>query len=193
MIAEVFRKNNTIDWICGIPSFLTEDGFLKKNYNHASAKYKYGISNGWYKEGGFGFLQQESMFWRRGLWEKVGGLSLDFKLAADYELWIKFSKYAELWTINLPLSSFRLRESSRSIVLKERYIKEVDEICSNLEKLPILYRLFGKFTELNFLLRLLTWKKTFMIFQRFNSNEWVYTSKFRSVSGLTISELFLEK
>ena len=42
-------------------------------------------------------IQQESTFWRRSLWEKVGNrMDKTLKLAGDFELWSRFFQYAEL-------------------------------------------------------------------------------------------------
>src|SRR4030095_1996873 len=36
-------------------------------------------------------IQQESTFWRRSLWEKVGGrICTEYQLAADFDLWSRF-------------------------------------------------------------------------------------------------------
>ena len=104
-VEKIFFDNPQIEWLCGIPAYLSEDGLLKKIYNNVSAKPQKAILNGWFKNGGYGFLQQESMFWKRDLYFKAEGLNLNFKLAADFELWIKFAKYSELWSLNLPPNS----------------------------------------------------------------------------------------
>src|SRR4030095_12208597 len=43
------------------------------------------------------FIQQESTFWRRSLWEKAGGyLSHEFGPAGDFELFVPFYQHSEL-------------------------------------------------------------------------------------------------
>ena len=191
-VAKVFMENKEIEWMTGLASFINAEGDLKKIYNNASAKPTYAIKNGWFKKGGYGYLLQESMFWRRSLWEKVNGLNCNYKLAADYDLWIKYANHADLWTITLPLSGFRLHNLSRSLKQENVYLSEVKEIRTNLKPLPILFRLFGMNQRLNFFLRLIFYKKTKLIYQPYNSNNWLYASKYRSLSGLTFSELILE-
>ena len=68
------------------------------------------------------------MFWRKELMDKVGILSIDYKLASDFEYWIRFSEHAEVYLIGFPLASFRLRDDSRSAVLGADYEKEVAEL-----------------------------------------------------------------
>ncbi len=191
-VADIFASNNNIKWLTGIPAFLNEDGSIKKIYNNASAKPQDAIKNGWFKKNGYGYLQQESMFWKKEIWDASGGLNLELKLAADYALWINFAGLAELWTINLPLSAFRLRNSSRSKQLEEIYRNEVDTVAKVLKPLPVLFRILGKNLYLNFLLRLITWKRTKIIHQPFNAVFPICETRFRSVSSLSLSALILE-
>jgi hypothetical protein len=67
------------------------------------------------------FIQQESTFWRRSLWEKAGGyVSADFGAAGDFELWARFYQHAELVGVDLPLAGFRFQRQQQS-AQKERY------------------------------------------------------------------------
>jgi len=191
-VANAFSYNTKVEWLCGIPAFLNEDGSLKKIYNNLSAKPKNAILNGWFKDGGYGFLQQESMFWKRELFYKAGKLTLRHRLAADFELWIKYAKYADLWSVNLPLAAFRLRTSSLSKKYKTKYLSEVNDICSNLKKLPLLLRLFGMNDYFNKMMRLLIWKRTKIIHQPFFSDCLIYEERFCSCSSITFSQLLLE-
>lgn len=77
--------------------------------------------------GGF-VIQQESTFWKRTLWQKIGGnLSTEFKLAGDFDLWSRFFYYAELYTVKSPLGGFRrqINQKSRQIDL---YAQESNKI-----------------------------------------------------------------
>ena len=54
------------------------------------------------------FLQQESTFWRRSLWEKTGAqLDTRYSFAADYDLWMRFAQQAEVFSVPVPLAGFR--------------------------------------------------------------------------------------
>ncbi len=58
---------------------------------------------------GFSFLQQESMFWRRSLQEKVsGGIRTQFPLAGDFDLWGRFFQHAKLYSTDSCLGGFRV-------------------------------------------------------------------------------------
>jgi glycosyltransferase involved in cell wall biosynthesis len=58
----------------------------------------------WYSDG---WLQQESTFWRRDLWEAAGGFDTGLRLAGDFDLWCRFFKLAEPVTVATPLAMFR--------------------------------------------------------------------------------------
>jgi glycosyltransferase involved in cell wall biosynthesis len=75
------------------------------------------------------FIPQESTFWRRSLWTRSGGgLDESFPLAADFELWARFSRDAPLTTVRAPLACFRHVAGQRSIALRDRYLDEVEAI-----------------------------------------------------------------
>lgn len=84
---------------------------------------------GWYAQG---WIQQESTFWRRSLWERAGGtINSSFKLAADFELWARFSRYAELYGVDTPLAGFRFHKNQKTASSMKEYQKEVRAIMNN--------------------------------------------------------------
>ncbi len=53
-------------------------------------------------------VQQAATFWRRGLWERAGGLlDISFGDAADFELWLRFAKFADPVAVGVPLGGIR--------------------------------------------------------------------------------------
>ncbi|TAN38453.1 MAG: glycosyltransferase [Verrucomicrobia bacterium] len=75
------------------------------------------------------FIQQESTFWRRVLWEGVGArLSNQYKLAGDFELWARFFQHAELFGVRTLLGGFRVHGNQRSITNMNEYIAEADAV-----------------------------------------------------------------
>jgi hypothetical protein len=53
------------------------------------------------------FIQQDSVFWRAELWRASGGLDQTFRLAGDYDLWMRFAAREPLYTLDFPVSCFR--------------------------------------------------------------------------------------
>jgi hypothetical protein len=70
------------------------------------------------------WIQQESTFWRRSLWEKAGGRIPDLKLAGDLALWAAFYRHAPLVGVDYPLGGFRKIEGQRSRVSFDVYFAE---------------------------------------------------------------------
>ncbi|MGB0681974.1 MAG: glycosyltransferase family 2 protein [Magnetovibrionaceae bacterium] len=72
-----------------------------------------------------GWVQQESTFWRRSLWEKAGGrLDVSYALAADFELWCRFFHHSSLAMIDVPLGGFRRHGDQQSLNHLDRYRQE---------------------------------------------------------------------
>jgi len=72
-----------------------------------------------------GFIQQESTFWRRSLWEKVGGkLDDSLQLAGDFDLWARFYKHAELYGVKSPLGGFRNHGDQKTGRQYDAYVTE---------------------------------------------------------------------
>lgn len=79
-------------------------------------------SSGWEA---FGFIQQESTFWRRSLWVKAGGgFAKEFPYAGDFELWSRFIQLAPLHGVDVPLAGFRRHESQKTTRGFEKYVAE---------------------------------------------------------------------
>ena len=83
--------------------------------------------DGGYLPGGarqYGWIPQESTFWRRSLWEKSGArLDASFNLAGDFELWARFYLHAELVGTPAPLGGFRTHPAQKSRAM-DAYLAE---------------------------------------------------------------------
>lgn len=76
----------------------------------------------------FGWIQQESTFWKRELWEKVDShIRTEFSLAGDFDLWARFFLYADLYGVNSPISGFRRQANSRNSNNYKQYISEAEK------------------------------------------------------------------
>ena len=62
------------------------------------------------------WIQQESTFWRRSLWDRAGG-AFDDSLAAagDFDLWARFFRHAELHGVDTPIGGFRRHGDQKSL------------------------------------------------------------------------------
>lgn len=61
------------------------------------------------------YVPQETLFWRRALWDKVGGVDASFRFALDWDLLVKFEQ-AGANIVRLPyfLASFRIHDSQKT-------------------------------------------------------------------------------
>ena len=74
----------------------------------------------------FSFIQQESTFWSRNLWNKTGGyLNLDYKLASDFDLWMRFFQFKKMYCTKKQLAAFRKRDGQKSSNT-DAYLDEVN-------------------------------------------------------------------
>src|SRR5215212_10512370 len=71
------------------------------------------------------FIQQESTFWRRSLWERAGGrIDSSLQLAGDFELWAKFFEHSDLYGVSLPLGGFRMHGDQKTAHRMRAYVDE---------------------------------------------------------------------
>ena len=120
-IGTIFSQNPNLKWLQGVPTVINEDGQVIYRRAPVSSKFYFYLKK---HEQTFSFIQQESIFWRRDLWEKAGGyLDIDYKLAADFDLWLRFFEHASLYCTTKQLGAFRIRSGQKS-ENRHLYLKE---------------------------------------------------------------------
>lgn len=123
-VANIFTHSNA-EWISGKSDVIDEESEL------VSPGKNYWYNRTWIMAGLHGrklhFIQQDSVFWKRSLWIKIGSIDKTFKLAGDLYLWQKFSQHADLINFDLSVSAFRLRKGQLSSDLR-KYLKETTKI-----------------------------------------------------------------
>jgi len=131
-VAELFELNG-VNWLQGIPSVFDEMGrTVYVNPIKRWTKLDYYLGN-------FAWIQQESIFWRRSLWEVSGKkIATDMKYAGDLELWLRFFRHDKLFVTHALLGGFRQRSKGQlSLNFLEQYKEEArakiqDEITNNI-------------------------------------------------------------
>lgn len=76
------------------------------------------------------YIPQPSMFWRRRLYERVGGLDPWFNLAMDSDLWERFSRSTKVMRIPRYLSCMRYYPDQKTRSLRSKGIIEDEVIRS---------------------------------------------------------------
>lgn len=120
-VAEIFCTYDDVYWIKGLHSHFSELGVLLKSNTVYKNIFDYLIKD--YK-----WIQQESVFWRRELWEKSGGfINEDYRFMVDGELWSRFFLYEDIWHVNIPLGGLRHHKSRRAPNNMSTVLLEMDK------------------------------------------------------------------
>ena len=148
-VAELFSKFDHVNWIMGYPGEIDRNDVLFRRIALPWARW----SKWRYYSYDFQFIQQESCFWRRSLWELAGAkMKTSLRLAGDLELWMRFFRHAELYTTISCLAAFRQHsDHQRSRAHRDAYLEECRLMISDELKTmatgdrfkAILLRVFG--------------------------------------------------
>jgi glycosyltransferase involved in cell wall biosynthesis len=128
-VADYFGKNPDVDAIYGHRLVIDPDGgeigrWILPPHRNGDLQW-------------FDWVPQETLFFRRSLWEKVGGLDPSFSFAMDWDLLVRFIE-AKARIVRLPflMGAFRVHDRQKSIRLNETVGRE--------EKLRIRTRIHGQ-------------------------------------------------
>ena len=126
--AEEFIAGMGCSWLTGYPGCWDEEGRLR--YARPSGLYPQRlIAAGWFHARLLGCLQQESMFFSRGLLETLSSEEVQrirtMRYAGDFLLWRCFAKRARLETLPTVLGGFRRHADNLSARNAEGYAAEV--------------------------------------------------------------------
>jgi glycosyltransferase involved in cell wall biosynthesis len=137
IVGGIFRDCPEVEWITTATPIVIDSDGLPLTCHQIPGFNKYGFRHRENLEGQdslpeASFIQQESTFWRRSLWNKAGArFDNGFMLAGDFELWDRFFDYARLYSIYLPLGAFRLHSADqRSVGAREKYVAECERALS---------------------------------------------------------------
>lgn len=128
-IAQIFKSYPSIDWLGGSSFSINE----QDEVIHASFQRRW--NRFMYYQGDYKYIQQEGTFWRRALWDKVGGcLNAKLKYAGDLELWSRFFAHADYYTLPAPLGAFRRRkENQKTLETLHLYHEEASKIINEIQ------------------------------------------------------------
>lgn len=80
---------------------------------------------------------QDACFWRRGLYERIGGINPSFEYAADFDLFLRMALHGTCQYVPLTFSAFRRHAGQKSISGSDVYRREREDIRhAVLEGLP---------------------------------------------------------
>lgn len=155
-VANKFTANRKVHWLQGLPSVINEKGELILQREQVFSPWFFYLKE---HRKQFSFIQQESTFWSRQLWDKAGGeLSLHYALASDFDLWMRFFNFETMYCTKRQLAAFRKREGQLSND-QNRYLKEAEaSLKLNFKKVSLRKRIiFYTISALMKILGKLSW------------------------------------
>ncbi|MGD0038765.1 MAG: glycosyltransferase, partial [Bacteroidota bacterium] len=125
-VAQIFFEHKKVEWITGRPTAWNSLGQLLVVSKELPIWTRQSL---WSEMEKGIFLQQESTFWRRSLWQRAGArLSTELKLAADFELWVRFFRYAQLYSVDTMLGGYREHKIQRGHTYEKIYLEEAEKV-----------------------------------------------------------------
>jgi len=118
---ETFQMFPDVKWVTGMPVSIDErDRIISFQRLQSWSKLK--IISGEYR-----WIQQESTYWRRELWQASGErLDPSYSLAGDFELWARFFRHEKLFSVHIAIAGFRKRsQNQKSLEGLNPYIAQV--------------------------------------------------------------------
>lgn len=128
LVGEIFAKFPEVEWLTTLHPFAidmhgvaikmgTAYGFDRTGFLQGNNL----VGAGW---PGTCFIQQESTFWRRSLWDRAGGrIDPRFRYAGDFDLWARFFKLTRLHGVDVPLGIYR-RQPNQKTAAMGGYLEE---------------------------------------------------------------------
>jgi hypothetical protein len=107
VVGSVFRAFPEVEWITGRPTGFSDEGMAVETLRLRQ------WSRMRFLAGANRYIQQESTFWRRSLWDRAGARVDDTRRSAsDFELWVRFFRFARLYPVDALIGGFRSHPDS---------------------------------------------------------------------------------
>jgi hypothetical protein len=108
VVGSVFRDMPPdIEWITGRATWFSDEGMTigVLDLPHWS-RFRF-------LAGANRYIQQESTYWRRSLWERAGSRTeSSCRNGADFELWVRFFRHAKIYPVDALIGGFRMHGDS---------------------------------------------------------------------------------
>lgn len=124
-VQQCFEANPDVDVVYGDVNFVGEGGeflrkgFVNKNADQLLASFEYQVG-----------IVQPGVFWRRRVFEEIGGPSEEFEYCMDYELWVRMAAKGYKWKY-LPrvLAHHRWWGGMKTSSRRDLSLKEHFKVC----------------------------------------------------------------
>jgi glycosyltransferase involved in cell wall biosynthesis len=136
-VGRFFAEHPQADWVFGDALWIDAQGKAlrpKKEMPWSSAVFLFDHN----------YLAQPSVFWRRGLFERAGGLDSRWNLAMDADLWLRFARLSRPQHLSHYLSCMRFYPEQKTRLLKPAGRREDEALrqreaprLSSLPRMPL--------------------------------------------------------
>jgi glycosyltransferase involved in cell wall biosynthesis len=133
VVADIFSAFPEVEWLTSVHpvSWNARGQAVAVDFTGGFNRKSFVRGGNFPAKGSYGrrWIQQESTFWRRSLWERAGGgLESSLRMAADFELWARFYDHAELIGVQALLGGFRSHGAQKSVLFRDRYMEEAEGV-----------------------------------------------------------------
>ncbi len=125
-VAYLFDSSPEVEWLTGHHTFWGKGGELVHIVPVLQTYSRKEFLAGKYNKP---FIQQESTFWKRSLWDRAGGcLRTDMDYAGDLELWVRFFRYAQIYSAGTFIGGYRSHGNQKACLFMDRYVSEAEAV-----------------------------------------------------------------
>src|SRR3984893_2340924 len=126
VVGSVFKALTEVEWITARPTGFSEEG-MTVSVSRSLKRW----SRFRFLAGSNRYIQQESTYWRRSLWERAGSyMDASRREGSDFELWVRFFRYARLYPVDALIGGFRVHSDSLSLEDPDKMRRIHDEIIA---------------------------------------------------------------
>ncbi len=112
-VAEFFFENPEAELVYGNATWIDKDSkVLRSKKEHDFNQFVFLYDHN--------YIPQPSTFWRKSLYEKVGGLNPDISVAMDTDFWIRCLQHTNFYHVNKQWSRMRFHEDAKTHPSKMR-------------------------------------------------------------------------
>ena len=171
IVADIFSKEQKIQCLAGDCIYIdAEDKYLSTCYSRTQT----------YKNMLFNTMLncQSATFWRKEIYNKVGGIDANFQYCMDYDLFLHMlKKTGKMFSIPVILAAFRVHEGSKGSRLQAISIKEWNLIRNNHKVIPT------KMSKILWRIRMKSWRTQLKI------KNFLFNSRDRKIWEETLLQL----
>jgi glycosyltransferase involved in cell wall biosynthesis len=187
VVGSVFKALPEVEWITARPTGFSEEG-MTVSVNRSLKRW----SRLRFLAGSNRYIQQESTFWRRSLWERAGShMDTSRREGSDFELWVRFFRHARLYSVDALIGGFRVHADSLSLENPDKCRRIHDEIiAAELRRTPWgpAYAIFQRVSRgvLKVPVLNVLWRNTVMsALVRFPGPDWAPVIRYRNHTWTT--------